>query len=197
MTPTKRLFNTFHVHAEARLYPRLNTFVLCRHSLRHKPSLETSEHRYIFRRQLFLQVWRTMTRILEAGELSTIVPHISETTQSSTIDPPETPKEPQRVYETYSWRDKAPDTRLAYIRDLATAELELSKLTPGPLGFDLEWKPNRWKGSNNPVALVQLASHDTILLIQVTAMLGIHSVFLIRCNYLTAIFCALQSFHPT
>ena len=79
-------------------------------------------------------------------------------------------KEPERVYEMYSWKVKAPESRLVYIRDTATAELELAKLPPGPLGFDLEWKPIRWKGGYNPVALVQLATPTTILLLQVTAM---------------------------
>lgn len=81
------------------------------------------------------------------------------------------PKPPERVYDLYSWKTLAPDTRLAYIRDPEIAEFELSKLRPGPLGFDLEWKPNYFKGEmQNPVALVQLATEDTILLIQVTAM---------------------------
>ncbi|KAF7798636.1 hypothetical protein EIP86_009859 [Pleurotus ostreatoroseus] len=79
-------------------------------------------------------------------------------------------QEPPPNYPIYSWKSKSPSTRLVYIRDLATAELEVAKLQPGPVGFDLEWKPNRWRGANNPVALVQLATDDTILLIQVTAM---------------------------
>ena len=81
-------------------------------------------------------------------------------------------KEPERVYDLYSWKEKAPHTRLVYLRDARATEQELAKLQPGPLGFDLEWKPIRWKGGYNRVALVQLASHDTILLIQVIAMQG-------------------------
>ncbi len=67
----------------------------------------------------------------------------------------------------------SPGTRLLYIRDQATAELEMSRLCPGPLGFDMEWKPMKYKGQPaNPVALIQLASRNTILLIQVSAMQG-------------------------
>ncbi|KAH7915103.1 ribonuclease H-like domain-containing protein [Hygrophoropsis aurantiaca] len=41
----------------------------------------------------------------------------------------------------------------------------------GPLGFDLEWRPNYKKGqAENPVALVQLSNPTTILLIQVSSM---------------------------
>ncbi|KAF8078279.1 ribonuclease H-like domain-containing protein [Lyophyllum atratum] len=40
-----------------------------------------------------------------------------------------------------------------------------------PVGFDLEWKPTFTKNTpENPVALVQLANQDTILLIQISAM---------------------------
>jgi len=99
---------------------------------------------------------------------------------SSTLDPlaaseqPQdtaAPKVPERVYDLYSWTTNSPKSRLVYIRDHEMAEHELSQLRPGPLGFDLEWKPNYFKGGiENPVALVQLASEDKILLIQVTAM---------------------------
>ncbi|THH28279.1 hypothetical protein EUX98_g5906 [Antrodiella citrinella] len=74
-------------------------------------------------------------------------------------------------YPLYSWRTQSPTARLAYIRDVQEAEIELMQPLTGPLGFDLEWKPNYVKGEKeNPVALVQLASADRILLFQVTAM---------------------------
>ncbi|KAI0697139.1 ribonuclease H-like domain-containing protein [Cytidiella melzeri] len=80
-------------------------------------------------------------------------------------------KAPERVYELYSWKQISPDARLVYVRDPHVLDHELSMLKLGPLGFDLEWKPNFYKGSpENPVALVQLASEDTVLLIQLTAM---------------------------
>ena len=83
-------------------------------------------------------------------------------------------KPPPRVYDLYSWKTKAPHTRLVYIRDWHTAELEIAWFKPGPCGFDLEWKPNWRKGQReNPVALVQLANDDTVLLIQITAMQGV------------------------
>ncbi len=82
------------------------------------------------------------------------------------------------VYNIYSWQKYSPKTRLVYIRDLLTAELEVARLSPGPLGFDCEWKPTYEKGrSENPVALVQLASETTILLIQVSFMRGTSSTF--------------------
>ncbi|KAG2155447.1 ribonuclease H-like domain-containing protein [Suillus clintonianus] len=71
----------------------------------------------------------------------------------------------------YSWRDQSPTSRLQYITDHQSADFALSQLAPGPLGFDLEWRPNYWKGaSENPVALVQLSTHDTILLLHISAM---------------------------
>ena len=83
------------------------------------------------------------------------------------------PKPPPRVYDLYSWKAKAPHARLVHIRDWHTAEQEIARFKPGPCGFDLEWKPNWRKGQlENPVALVQLANEDTVLLIQVIAMRG-------------------------
>jgi hypothetical protein len=80
-------------------------------------------------------------------------------------------KVPERTYNLYSWKQYSPAARLVYIRDPNELEQELSRLQPGPLGFDLEWKPNYVKGGmENPVALVQLASIDLVLLIQLTAM---------------------------
>ncbi|KAH8086648.1 ribonuclease H-like domain-containing protein [Cristinia sonorae] len=84
--------------------------------------------------------------------------------QSKPPPPPELP--------LYSWMERSPGSRLVYIRYPEAAELELSQQPlVGPLGFDLEWKPCFVKGQKeNPVAVVQLASADRILLIQVSAM---------------------------
>jgi hypothetical protein len=72
----------------------------------------------------------------------------------------------------YSWQARSASTRLVYIRDNRKADLEVVNLR-GPLGFDLEWRPNVIKGQvENPVALVQLSDMNTILLIQVSAMAG-------------------------
>ncbi|KAH9921460.1 ribonuclease H-like domain-containing protein, partial [Fomitopsis serialis] len=71
----------------------------------------------------------------------------------------------------YSWRTKSPNARLIYTRDVDEANAELSKLEPGPLGLDMEWKPCFYAGEpENPVALVQLANDEVVLLIQVSAM---------------------------
>jgi len=75
----------------------------------------------------------------------------------------------------YSWKEYNPEARVFYIRNHDEANKELSKLSAGPqaLGFDLEWKPTFVKGAReNPVALVQLATSDTIFLLQISAMTG-------------------------
>lgn len=72
----------------------------------------------------------------------------------------------------YFWREQSPaPTRIRYITNHLEADFELSRLAIGPLGFDLEWRPNYRKGGReNPVALVQLAGFDTILLLHISAM---------------------------
>jgi|SRR6267154_744453 len=73
----------------------------------------------------------------------------------------------------YVWQSQSPTPTLRYITDHRVADTALSQLSPGPLGFDLEWRPNYRKGAReNRVALVQLAGHDAILLLQVSAMSG-------------------------
>ena len=83
-------------------------------------------------------------------------------------------KKPERpIWPAYSWRTKSINTQLFYIRDHRQADLAIVKLRKGPLGFDLEWRPNFIKGQlENPVALVQISNEDTILLIQICAMTG-------------------------
>ena len=113
----------------------------------------------------------------EDSESTTCTQAVSSSTVTATTSPQEeaAAKPPPRVYDLYSWRTKAPRTRLVYIRDLQTADEEIARFKPGPCGFDLEWRPVFRKGQQeNPVALVQLANEDTVLLIQVTA---IHSAF--------------------
>lgn len=81
------------------------------------------------------------------------------------------PKPPKPILPLYSWRGISSHTNLLYIRNCTEADLEVSKLGGGTLGFDLEWRPTFVKGHpENPVALVQLANEDTILLIQISAM---------------------------
>jgi hypothetical protein len=75
--------------------------------------------------------------------------------------------------QAYSWNEFNSSANLLYIRDHERANEELSKLNVTVLGFDLEWKPIYYKGGReNPVALVQLASYDTVLLLQISAMEG-------------------------
>ena len=91
----------------------------------------------------------------------------SQTSEPQAAQPTEPPKPP------YHWRMISPHTRLVYIRDPRIADYEISRLRPGPLGFDLEWKPAYRKGQRpNLVALVQLANADTILLIHISQMSG-------------------------
>ncbi len=81
------------------------------------------------------------------------------------------PQEPPRVYDIYSYTNKSPGIPCTYIQNVDTANVALSTLNSKILGFDLEWRPNFVKGSpENPVALVQLASDETILLIHLTYM---------------------------
>jgi len=70
----------------------------------------------------------------------------------------------------YSWRAIHPYAKLHYIRDIQEANNRVGLLR-GPVGFDLEWKPTFIKNTpENPVALVQLANEEVVLLIQVSAM---------------------------
>jgi hypothetical protein len=66
-----------------------------------------------------------------------------------------------------------PNAQLHYIRHHEEANNALENLNSGVYGFDLEWKPTFKKGQpENPVSLVQIANHQVILLLQVTAMRG-------------------------
>lgn len=63
---------------------------------------------------------------------------------------------------------------LIYLRDTALTDQTVEKFREklsGPLGFDIEYRPNFVKGRPlNKTALVQLASSSVILLVQVSAM---------------------------
>jgi ribonuclease D len=64
-----------------------------------------------------------------------------------------------------------PEVRYTYNVDQANALIARLTFAPGPLGFDIEWKPNFTKGRpDNPVALVQLSNADDAVLIQLSAM---------------------------
>jgi hypothetical protein len=96
-----------------------------------------------------------------------VIPH------PSNINPRPPPVPPKPILPLYSWRNFSSTTNLLYIRNCSEADLQISKLRVRgrALGLDLEWRPTFVKGHpENPVALVQLANEDTILLIQISAM---------------------------
>ncbi|EJD43654.1 hypothetical protein AURDEDRAFT_114687 [Auricularia subglabra TFB-10046 SS5] len=62
-------------------------------------------------------------------------------------------------------------TRIYYARTVADADAAAACLTAGPLGFDIEWRPNYRAGMpDNRTALIQLAGRDFVLLAHVAAM---------------------------
>ena len=79
----------------------------------------------------------------------------------------------------YDWRTfTAPGAQLHYIRTEETANERIARIasrtTPFTIGLDFEWRPSFVAGrSENPIALVQVACDDEILLVQLSAMQGI------------------------
>lgn len=110
---------------------------------------------------------------------------------SSRLAMPSAKDEEPPDYPPYSYIQLSPNMSLRYFTDFDAAEefLNLCDLK-GPLGFDLEWRPNFIKGgcpvrvsstaqahifqggTENPVALVQLADTNAniVVLVQVSAM---------------------------
>src|SRR6266702_3919058 len=77
----------------------------------------------------------------------------------------------------YDWRTFTANAQLHYIRSESTANECIARIAshPSPLaiGLDCEWRPTFAPGRpENPIALVQLACDDEILLVQVSAMSG-------------------------
>ena len=78
----------------------------------------------------------------------------------------------------YDWRAfTAPGAQLHYIRTEDTANERIarfaSRQTPFAIGLDFEWRPTFVSGrAENPIALVQVACDDEILLVHVSAMRG-------------------------
>ncbi|KAK7064521.1 exonuclease domain-containing protein, partial [Favolaschia claudopus] len=85
--------------------------------------------------------------------------------------PPPAPENPQPQPTTlYSWSNAHPSIRQVYITDTEVAQQELSTFS-GPCGIDFEWKPVFRKGqAENPIALIQLANKEAILLIHIHHM---------------------------
>lgn len=74
-------------------------------------------------------------------------------------------------FPTYSWWSRAIKPALFYFTNHHEANALLARLPHGPIGFDLEWRPNIHKGQpENPVALVQLAIADTVILLHIHLM---------------------------
>ncbi|KAF8213431.1 ribonuclease H-like domain-containing protein [Mycena galopus ATCC 62051] len=88
---------------------------------------------------------------------------LSKPSSSPSISPPAT---------RYYWSEAASSrTKLVYITDADRAEAEISKFKGPACGIDIEWKPTFLKGQpENPVALLQLANNDTILLLHLCHM---------------------------
>ena len=78
----------------------------------------------------------------------------------------------------YDWRAFAlPGAQVHYIRTEDTANERITRLasrqTPFAIGLDCEWRPTFVSGrAENPIALVQVACDDEILLVHVSAIGG-------------------------
>lgn len=76
----------------------------------------------------------------------------------------------------YDWRAfSAPGVQLRYIRREDRANERIARIasrqTPFAIGLDFEWRPTFVSGrAENPIALVQVACDDEILLVHVSAM---------------------------
>ena len=76
-----------------------------------------------------------------------------------------------RLLPKYSWWDRSTSPALFYFTNHHEADAHLARLPHGHLGFDLEWRPNFRKGQQeNRVALVQLATADTVILLHIYHM---------------------------
>ncbi|KIM67056.1 hypothetical protein SCLCIDRAFT_1210529 [Scleroderma citrinum Foug A] len=83
-----------------------------------------------------------------------------------------TDKPPAEPFPQYDWQTRSLSRKPPrYFTDHIAANGALAALPQGPVGFDLEWRPNFFKGqAENRVAVVQLASADTVLLLQISRM---------------------------
>ncbi|KAH8108968.1 ribonuclease H-like domain-containing protein, partial [Phellopilus nigrolimitatus] len=74
----------------------------------------------------------------------------------------------------YSYTERFPCVRLLYIHGHEETNRELDGLFAAPphvVSFDLEWRPSFTPGSpKHPVALVQIATPEMILLLQISAL---------------------------
>ncbi|QRV86345.1 3'-5' exonuclease [Ceratobasidium sp. AG-Ba] len=77
----------------------------------------------------------------------------------------------QSTHSVFDWKSAVmPGTEPKYLRRSVDVD-EALELAAGPFGFDIEWKPTFVKGqAQSPIAVLQLAKEDQILLIQLSAM---------------------------
>jgi hypothetical protein len=115
----------------------------------------------------FARRWRTMSE----SESTVRAPSPTGIPVSAPSQPAAAPPPVPTIL--YSWRKVHPGARCHYIRHHEEANNALHNLNSGVYGFDLEWKPTFKRGQReNPVSLVQIANHEVILLLQITAMQG-------------------------
>jgi len=84
------------------------------------------------------------------------------------------PRNPDTLL-SYDWKTFAPGAQLHYIRSEDVANQRIARIAsrPGPftIGLDFEWRPTFVaRRPENPIALVQVACDDAILLVHVSAM---------------------------
>ncbi|KAJ7129986.1 ribonuclease H-like domain-containing protein, partial [Mycena crocata] len=102
--------------------------------------------------------------VLRSRGLFTCKHHMELAADSSPPEPSSIPPLTTR----YTWQSGS--TRRWYLTDADEADEAVSRFT-GPCGIDIEWKPTFRKGqAENPVALLQLANVDTVLLLHLCHM---------------------------
>ncbi len=110
------------------------------------------------------------------GYPTTLLPQLNDTLASARSM--EEPINLKNTLALYDWRAFAPaGTQLYYITSEGDANQRVARIAsrPGPftIGLDFEWRPTFVaRRPENPIALVQLACDDEILLVQVSAMSG-------------------------
>ncbi|KAI0028297.1 ribonuclease H-like domain-containing protein, partial [Vararia minispora EC-137] len=75
----------------------------------------------------------------------------------------------------YDWREMSPGCQVLHLNTCEAAKKALDALMspsmPPVVGFDIEWRPSFIpKQPENPVALVQISTYDTILLLQLSSI---------------------------
>lgn len=118
---------------------------------------------------------RAQSNTISTGHSANLLPRHNSALAGtrSVMDPPAN----VATLAPYDWRTFAPRAQLHYIRTEAATNERIARIAsrPGPfiIGLDFEWRPTfEARRPENPIALVQLASDDEILLVHVSAMKG-------------------------